>query len=561
MTGVDIPMAGDDPSPVSSPTPPADTAASPSTGGPAAGATTASPQDAASAAHGADGGGPRGRPGGRQGRGPRGHTPQAKGAKRMGRPQEKRAKTGDGSEPPPQRRYEERREPGEQDQPRPDALYVYGVDFLNTSQVRMVFGNTPAGIEWIDDSSCAVVFHDELSAMEALERCCPVKQEGSDVWRKTRPLHGIGKGVPNGIVLECRMANFGDVKAEDRPRAASKFWEWNQERQLKKQQRQERKLEKVLANNNVLSNLGVAGAMGFASAPRLGGEAPATQPAAPANGDLAKWMNAQEEQALGFASATTAAGAQATAPRASSQRAHSTDSVRSTGAASCDAKASAQTIPPVYRFIKDNKVKCKIVKVHSTVRELRMAVSRKLQAGGKTPTEAERCKASQEMWDAFLTKNSLSKFRLAHALYWKSGDKGLLMIVLQGTEVDKDAVAKLVPDPEMCSLAKLQRDTGFPQFVSPPFGHEFSAPFAVPASKGKKRPASDGNSESGEVPDTTRTEGVGKLPTYVDSAITASPLELVFPVGKSAITITPAELVRATQASVVEGLAKPTKVP
>mmetsp|Transcript_5711 Transcript_5711/g.14851 ORF Transcript_5711/g.14851 Transcript_5711/m.14851 type:complete len:384 (-) Transcript_5711:289-1440(-) len=52
---------------------------------------------------------------------------------------------------------------------RPDAIHVYGIDVLSTSDIRLYFKEFyPQYVEWINDSSCNVLFEDILSAKKAV---------------------------------------------------------------------------------------------------------------------------------------------------------------------------------------------------------------------------------------------------------------------------------------------------------------------------------------------------------------------------------------------------------
>lgn len=52
---------------------------------------------------------------------------------------------------------------------RPEAIHVYGVDVLSTSDILRYFSEWgPTYVEWLDDSSANVVFADEFSAKRAL---------------------------------------------------------------------------------------------------------------------------------------------------------------------------------------------------------------------------------------------------------------------------------------------------------------------------------------------------------------------------------------------------------
>eukprot|EP00198_Chlamydomonas_reinhardtii_P002591 XP_001691927.1 predicted protein [Chlamydomonas reinhardtii] len=65
--------------------------------------------------------------------------------------------------------FEQRREVGSQVERRPEALYLYGVDVLGTRDVLSYFGDYGATfVEWLDDSSCNVLFPDVNSTKRAL---------------------------------------------------------------------------------------------------------------------------------------------------------------------------------------------------------------------------------------------------------------------------------------------------------------------------------------------------------------------------------------------------------
>lgn len=52
---------------------------------------------------------------------------------------------------------------------REDAVYLYGVDVMSTTDVLQYFGDYgPTFVEWIDDSSCVVQFRDSLSTRRAI---------------------------------------------------------------------------------------------------------------------------------------------------------------------------------------------------------------------------------------------------------------------------------------------------------------------------------------------------------------------------------------------------------
>ncbi|GFR48894.1 hypothetical protein Agub_g10839, partial [Astrephomene gubernaculifera] len=65
--------------------------------------------------------------------------------------------------------YEQRREVGSDVERRPNAIYLYGVDVMSTKEVLSYFTEYgPVFVEWLDDSSCNVLFSDANSAKRAL---------------------------------------------------------------------------------------------------------------------------------------------------------------------------------------------------------------------------------------------------------------------------------------------------------------------------------------------------------------------------------------------------------
>ncbi|KAG2451293.1 hypothetical protein HYH02_003899 [Chlamydomonas schloesseri] len=65
--------------------------------------------------------------------------------------------------------FEQRREVGSHVERRPEAIYLYGVDVMGTRDVLSYFGDYGATfVEWLDDSSCNVLFPDVNSTKRAL---------------------------------------------------------------------------------------------------------------------------------------------------------------------------------------------------------------------------------------------------------------------------------------------------------------------------------------------------------------------------------------------------------
>ncbi|GIL52550.1 hypothetical protein Vafri_8387, partial [Volvox africanus] len=65
--------------------------------------------------------------------------------------------------------YEQRREVGKEIERRPNAIYLYGVDVMSTKEVLSYFSEYgPVFVEWLDDSSCNVLFDDSNSVKRAI---------------------------------------------------------------------------------------------------------------------------------------------------------------------------------------------------------------------------------------------------------------------------------------------------------------------------------------------------------------------------------------------------------
>lgn len=58
---------------------------------------------------------------------------------------------------------------------RPEALHIHGVDKMSTEDIFSFCGSSlPSHIEWINDTSCNILWNDELSAAKALETIAPL---------------------------------------------------------------------------------------------------------------------------------------------------------------------------------------------------------------------------------------------------------------------------------------------------------------------------------------------------------------------------------------------------
>ena len=115
------------------------------------------------------------------------------------------------------------REPPAHEAIRPDAVHLYGVDMLNNNEVLSYFlSYGPSYVEWIDDSSCNVVFPDAGGCARALAgRGKPIDEDGGD--SATAQTTGINRAWHRGpdfmrgklaVPLMYRMATVADVRPE-----------------------------------------------------------------------------------------------------------------------------------------------------------------------------------------------------------------------------------------------------------------------------------------------------------------------------------------------------------
>ena len=96
---------------------------------------------------------------------------------------------------------EERKEPGADIPRRPEAIHLYGVDCMSNSDCLSYFGDYgPTFVEWIDDSSCNILFEDECTAKRALiGRGKPLPPENSAP--DTAGVIGCSHGCPPAHVI------------------------------------------------------------------------------------------------------------------------------------------------------------------------------------------------------------------------------------------------------------------------------------------------------------------------------------------------------------------------
>ncbi|KAK9807015.1 hypothetical protein WJX72_010790 [[Myrmecia] bisecta] len=138
---------------------------------------------------------------------------------------------------------------------RPEAIHMYGVDLMSTGDCLKYFGDYgPTYVEWINDSSCNVLFEDAYTAKRAIvgrgrplpPEDVPMGQEQtldpSDVrnipylWHKGEDFEKQGTGIP----LIFRIATVKDVKPRSGPHITRRLWVQGDQKGRRRQPQQPR---------------------------------------------------------------------------------------------------------------------------------------------------------------------------------------------------------------------------------------------------------------------------------------------------------------------------------
>eukprot|EP00798_Chlamydomonas_sp_ICE-L_P003692 gene3692-13760_t len=136
--------------------------------------------------------------------------------------------------------FEDRREVPLEIVRREEAIHIYGVDVMSTSEVLRYFTDYgPTYVEWLDDSSCNVLFKDIYSVKRAIAaRGTPFPPEDSAAtsgmdptdpdnmryfWHKGEDF--IKDGTP--VKLVYRMATVDDVRDLTKPKLTRELWKAN----------------------------------------------------------------------------------------------------------------------------------------------------------------------------------------------------------------------------------------------------------------------------------------------------------------------------------------------
>ena len=106
-------------------------------------------------------------------------------------------------------------------------LYIYGVDYLNTEKILEYFHYfSPSKVEWLNDTSCNVIFPSEDNTLQALNTCCLEKIENPEEFENIKRT-AIGYQIKDEVIpIFIRFSSEGDVKGEEVKAENSKFYKW-----------------------------------------------------------------------------------------------------------------------------------------------------------------------------------------------------------------------------------------------------------------------------------------------------------------------------------------------
>lgn len=512
-------------------------------------------------------------------------------------------------------------------------LHCFGVDFLSNKEVLEVFSSlAPQQVEWLDDSSCNVIFRDDEAMQKAVGSLKALDQDASaeEPWTRTRLIAGSkasSKAAPSSLRefrLELRAATEADRKnpghsghmdsiyyaqikeqqvldkqkkdlaALDTQKKHLPVEEQRQQlglRREKKRQRQNSFISKQAARSQaqgasekdtsrpvetgaetLAPRLGMRGLLDpllFMRVPSSASRGSTALEKTPEAGDL---QADDLRSALRRAEAEYTAVLQPTGNACAAQTKRGREATPSgrrrertpagmgregnTGAAELDRgqkrrpldqeprpvseatppNKRPEAMPQVEAFLKEHKVRCRRYVLHRTFRSVIYKSQKEPGGGGAEAAQpAEGDAASKAVdrlppWEQYLHHNSFfaKQGHFMHTVAWEADGLHILAVIPLAARVDVNAVAKAIQKPSTAlkqrKLKDIAKQTGFPIFVCPPFGHP---------------KATDGS-----------------LPVLlVDSSIMELKGSLLFDCGSVGLCLQASELLRSTQGACVEGLA------
>jgi prolyl-tRNA editing enzyme YbaK/EbsC (Cys-tRNA(Pro) deacylase) len=541
---------------------------------------------------------------------------------------------------------------------RPNTLYCYGVDFLSTKDVLAAFGDyAPQNIEWIDDSSCNVVFEGTEVPGRVLQELASGIRETEEPWTVTRPLSAGGNAAPQKprraalreFQLEMRIATEADRKEVGHSgHTDSVYYAHNKEQQalekqrleaqsLKKRQRRSRfparREPEVSANAAAVPE--TSRSETAASAPNSGGDvvvappdAVAAESAAPPSapprlgrrglldpllflrapgagnsssevGQTGEVSDSSKGNLLEMLQKSEAEYTAITLPQTELQRQNAAADMKArdlrgrqpqrgrakgTGKGKDtfprpgrdrsprgDAQESkqqhtrgkkrrpvsqeprpvssiappprkVQAYPQVEEFLKESNLRCQKFTLQQSFQRIKFGQSNKKpqaklagQDSSAAAADAPQPEKKLPPWEEYFRANSnfIRQGQFMHTVAFMAEGRRLLAVVPHPKRVSMAHLARAAQVPEQVikqrKLKDIEKETGFPTFVCPPFGHP--------------------------------KDSQGRPPLLlVDSSITELKRPLLFDCGFVGLSVMPQEFVSIARASCVEGLAKDEEV-
>lgn len=108
-----------------------------------------------------------------------------------------------------------------------NSLYIYGVDYLSTKKIMEYFHYfSPTKVEWLNDTSCNVIFPSEDNCLNALNTCCIEKVQDMENFENIKR-SAVGYSTNDEVIpIFMRFSTEGDVKSEEVKAKNSKYYKW-----------------------------------------------------------------------------------------------------------------------------------------------------------------------------------------------------------------------------------------------------------------------------------------------------------------------------------------------
>jgi len=200
-----------------------------------------------------------------------------------------------------------------------------------------------------------------------------------------------------------------------------------------------------------------------------------------------------------------------------------------------------QALPQVEEFLKETNCRCQKINLNATFRNISYGQQAKKKQGEKAASSLPSLdgtdgKASAKSspplspWEEYFRANNhfIRNGQFMHTVAFIAEGRRVLAVVPHPKRVCIERLARAIQKPESAikqrKLNDISRETGFPVFVCPPFGHP--------------------------------KDSEGRLPTLlVDSSATEVKRPLLFDCGTVGLSVMPSEFISMTRASCIEGLA------